>query len=109
MSEFIYESDGADDDGVYGEEEEDQGRCPVCGNPGDMLNHGRNHWMVCHDHKVKWRIGSGFFSIFHRDRKAKWDQAAAILAEYREVDPLADNPEGQPDSEADRFRRLLEG
>jgi hypothetical protein len=110
MSDYIHETDGTeDDDGIYGEEEENYGRCPVCGSAGDMLNHGKNHWMVCHDHKVKWRIGSGFFSIFQRDRPAKWDQAGAILAEYREVKPLLDEDDAPPqDSEIDRFRRLLD-
>jgi len=109
MNEFFDDDiEGLHDDGVYGDEE-DYGSCPVCGSPGEMLNAGKDHWMVCHDHKVKWHIGVGFFSSLQREDTETWDQAGALLATYREVKPLgADPATPAADSEEERFRRLLE-
>ncbi len=106
-----------DDDDVYDADDEiegvdtnepEYGVCPICSRPGDMLNVGKDHWMVCHEHQVKWRIGVGFFTPIHGGKPEKWDQAAEFLKRYREVQPATDeakNPAAQ--DEVERFRRLL--
>ena len=102
--------------GAYGDKD-DYGFCPICGAPGDVMNVGAKQWVVCHDDKVKWRLGIGFFSLFQREKPAPWDDAANLLASYREVKPLREAPVADPpadpvispitdDAEA-RFRRMM--
>ena len=92
--------------GAYGDKD-DYGYCPICGAPGDVVNVGARQWVVCHEHKVKWRLGLGFFSLFQRERPAKWDDIGQLIASYREVKPLRE-PAAAEDDEA-RFRRMMEG
>jgi hypothetical protein len=108
MSDFYYDDDEKEElhaEGIYGDED-DYGRCPVCGGSGEMIAEGRKHWMVCHEDQTKWRIGTGFFSMFQRDRPKQWDRPRELLAAYREVQPL--HGDEAEKSEIERFRRLFE-
>jgi len=108
MQDYDDEELEAAESGAIGDED-DYGSCPLCGSPGEMLNHGRHQWMVCHQHKVKWHVGVGFFSALLRPRKEEWDQAGRILAGYRQVEPGAGSAgTDQNQSELARFRRLIQ-
>jgi hypothetical protein len=37
------------------------GLCPHCHKHDGIINVGQGHWIVCHEHKVKWFIGSNLF------------------------------------------------
>jgi hypothetical protein len=63
------------------------GACPVCGESGTVLNIGREHWFVCHDHKIKWHVGSNLFSAWKEENQETWDKNAETLSGYREVEP----------------------
>lgn len=109
MNDFLYDDDERDaqrEEGIFGDEN-DYGRCPVCGGHGESLTQGFKQWMVCHEHKIKWRIGVGFFSLFQRDRPAKWDRPGQFLKDYREVTPLMGD-ELADNAEIERFKRLLD-
>lgn len=108
MSDFYYDDDEKEEqnaEGIYGDEEH-YGCCPVCGGSGEMIAEGRKHWMVCHDDKTKWRVGTGFFSIFQRDKPKQWDRPRELLAQYQQVQPL--RPEEVDDAEIECFKRLLD-
>ncbi len=38
------------------------GGCPHCLRNDGFLNIGREHWFVCHRHKMKWCVGSNLFT-----------------------------------------------
>jgi hypothetical protein len=38
------------------------GGCPKCGRSDGLYNVSKEHWFVCHTHKVRWTIGSNIFS-----------------------------------------------
>jgi hypothetical protein len=103
-SEEDYEAQGA-----YGDKD-DYGLCPLCGSPGETVSVGVRQWVVCHQDRVKWRLGLGFFALFQR--REKWDQTPREVASYREVQPLRATKEEitkakpQDDEEA-RFRRMM--
>jgi hypothetical protein len=42
------------------------GGCPTCHETDGFLNIGRDHWFVCHRHRVKWHVGSNLFSGWRR-------------------------------------------
>jgi hypothetical protein len=96
-------------DDIYGDEE-DYGGCPVCGD-GEMIRVGFKHWMICREHKTKWRVGTGLFSLLQRVEK--WDRKESFN-DYREVEPMMqqssdDASTHNPQSdEIERLRRLME-
>lgn len=91
--------------GAYGDTD-DYGFCPICGSPGDVVSAGARQWVVCHNDRVKWRLGLGFFALFQR--REKWDQAPSDIAAYREVKPLREpQPAQVEDDEEARFRRMM--
>ncbi len=110
MNDFLYDDDERDEQreaGIHGDEE-DYGRCPVCGKDGEMIAQGRRHWMVCHNDQTKWRIGTGFFSIFQRDRPAQWDRPKELLAAYREVEPLREEENDDKTQKIERLKRMFD-
>ena len=96
-----FDEDEAAAHGAFGDTD-DYGFCPVCGAPGEAVGSGMRQWVVCHADKVKWRLGLGFFALFHR--KEKWDATPLDVKTYREVKPLKEPVPG--DDEA-RFRRMM--
>src|SRR4028118_1791599 len=63
------------------------GRCPECDSLGEKLNINQDHWFVCHEHKVKWNVGSNSMSDWQVESTEMWEQNEAALSEYREVEP----------------------
>jgi hypothetical protein len=111
-NEFYYDDDERDEqhaDDIYGDEE-DYGGCPFCG-ASEMVRSGFTHWMICREHKTKWRIGGGLFSLFQR--REKWD-AKESLRDYCEVEPIRGNADDASThnagdaAEIERLRRLME-
>jgi hypothetical protein len=48
------------------------GGCPECGCYDVILNIGRDHWSVCHEHRNKWLVGSNLFSSWHDENAKVW-------------------------------------
>lgn len=65
------------------------GGCPHCGQTDGYLNVSRNHWFVCDEHKVTWRVGSNLFSSWRDESDTDWKRNAMKLARYRQVEPLS--------------------
>ena len=64
------------------------GGCPFCRRNDGCLNVHRDHWFVCHLHRVKWCVGSNLFSAWRHESKTTWTANAELLAGYVEVEPL---------------------
>ena len=64
------------------------GGCPFCRCLDACLNIGREHWYVCHTHRVKWLVGENLFSSWRHGSEATWTENAVVLARYVEVEPL---------------------
>jgi hypothetical protein len=81
------------------------GGCPECGRNA-CVNVGRDHWLVCEEHKKRDIIGSNLFSSWRHETEADWERNRMLLSECEEVDFL---PEGvwprDPDA---RAKALLE-
>lgn len=54
------------------------GACPQCGNDDGFYNAGRNHWFVCHEHKVRWWVGSNLFSAWREETENKQRHAYEV-------------------------------
>jgi hypothetical protein len=65
------------------------GLCPKCRKPPDILNVERNHYGVCHSHKVAWFVGKDLFSNWQQEDKIKWRINAELLDNYRRVKPYS--------------------
>ena len=63
------------------------GGCPECHKSDGYLDVEREHWFICKEHKTKWCVGENLFSIWQWLSPADWEENAARLAEYREVEP----------------------
>ncbi len=63
------------------------GVCRKCGHNDGYLNIERNHWFVCHRHKVKWFVGSNLFSRWRNETEDEWIKNASLLFHYREIEP----------------------
>jgi len=81
------------DEVVNGESRNDESRndhyfgvCPECGKV-EYVNIGRQHWMFCLEHKVKWLIGSNLFSSWRDETEAEWQRNAEVLEGFREIEP----------------------
>ena len=68
--------------------DEYNGGCPVCGESDKLLNVGRNHWGVCHEHQMAWFIGANLFSGWREQAEADWAANSDKLASYRVVEPV---------------------
>jgi len=66
--------------------ESENGNCPECGHAGQILNVGREHYGVCHEHKVSWHIGSNLFSGWQDEKPTEWYENKALLSTYRHVE-----------------------
>lgn len=58
------------------------GLCPICSNDPDILNVGREHYAVCHEHKVFWHVGSNLYSGWRDESAEIWDTNKRLLATY---------------------------
>ena len=66
------------------------GRCPHCGGNDGCLNVGREHWIVCHEHRTKWLRGENLFSSWKGESSDEWRANARILESYEELEPAFD-------------------
>jgi hypothetical protein len=48
-----------------------EGGCPECGGMHNVLNVGRVHWAVCHDHKTKWSPGENLYSSWRDESEVR--------------------------------------
>ncbi len=64
------------------------GSCPHCGDADVMFNIGPDHWVVCHAHKTKWRIGSNLYSSWRDQTEADWTRNSYLLSTYMTVKPI---------------------
>ncbi len=64
------------------------GGCPYCGGYDVFLNIGRDHWIICRTHQVKWHIGSNLFSNWRNETEEQWLRNSYELAGYREVESV---------------------
>lgn len=63
------------------------GTCPECGQDDGFLSVGRQHWFVCHKHRVKWWGGSNLFSGWREEDPGVHRENAERLKHYRKVEP----------------------
>ena len=66
------------------------GVCPTCHKNDGCLNIGRTHVFVCHEHRVRWSVGSNLFSSWKDETQADWDANAKRICGYQEVKPYRD-------------------
>lgn len=59
------------------------GVCPECGKSDGFLNVGRNHFFVCHEHKVCWFVGSNLFRCWREQDDKTFRQNEELLKTYR--------------------------
>jgi hypothetical protein len=69
------------------------GGCPECLKTDGYLNVQRDHFFVCHEHRVFWYVGSNLFSSYETETRQQWDRNAAVLGGYREVEAARNPPE----------------
>jgi hypothetical protein len=69
------------------------GGCPKCGRSDGLYNVYKEHWFVCHTHKVRWTIGSNILSSWRDETREDQRERWAVVADYEDIkgDPL---PEG---------------
>lgn len=60
--------------------------CPHCDKDCSYLNIGRNHWGFCEGCKLKWHFGSNLFSSWREQNPPEWQENAAFLDKYAQVD-----------------------
>ena len=66
------------------------GVCPVCGETDGLLNVGKDHYFVCHDHRLFWAVGSNLFSAWQQETDEDWERNAELLGRYTQtVDEVA--------------------
>jgi len=56
------------------------GGCPRCGRSDGLYNIYKQHWFVCHTHKVRWTVGSNILSSWRNetedDQRERWHVVA---------------------------------
>jgi hypothetical protein len=81
------------------------GGCPECGR-SEYVNVGRDHFLVCEEHKKSHCFGANLFSDWRDETEEVWEQNRKLLSECEHVDFL---PEGvwprDPDARALALRK----
>jgi hypothetical protein len=62
------------------------GACPHCLRNDGFLNIGREHWCVCHRHKMKWRVGENLWTVLGTEDELHTN--AYRLANYMTCEPI---------------------
>ena len=64
------------------------GTCPRCHKSDGYINVSSTHFFVCHEHKLKWCVGSNLFSSWReqteQEQRAIYDRFG--IGGYREID-----------------------
>ena len=68
------------------QEPDDFGVCPICHKSDGYLNIGRDHWVVCHEHRLRWCVGSNLFSSWRHEKEDDWDKNAERIKDYEVVE-----------------------
>jgi hypothetical protein len=63
------------------------GVCPTCHKNNGYLNIGRQHWFVCHEHRVTWCVGENLFSSWREQSEETFAENAKRIADYAVVEP----------------------
>lgn len=63
------------------------GLCPICGQTDGYLNIHRDHYFVCHQHKLRWLVGSNLFSTWRDEGPEVWQENNDLLSGYRMIEP----------------------
>ncbi len=81
------------------------GGCPYCGGYDVFLNIGRDHWIICRTHQVKWHIGSNLFSNWRNETEEQWLRNTYELVGYREVESVL--PAQSADSVSETSAKII--
>tara|TARA_R110002020_G_scaffold39950_2_gene118166 strand:+ start:4076 stop:4309 length:234 start_codon:yes stop_codon:yes gene_type:complete len=65
------------------------GVCPICGKQDGYLNIQRDHWFVCHEHKIRWHVGSNIFSQWREENPDIWQRNKARIVDYEDISDLS--------------------
>lgn len=103
FSDFIPMDDPEDETRVNADEDGDYERfgvCPICGNSNGYLNIRKDHFGVCHNHKIIWSIGYNIFSSWKDEDETIWKKNRETLEQYEFREPVyrwkdASMPESQ--------------
>ena len=76
-----------------GSRNERLGGCPHCGRNDGWLNVGRDEWVVCNRHQVKWFMGSNLFSDWRHETEEDWLRNRYKLDRYMTVEPVIPEPQ----------------
>ena len=60
--------------------------CPWCGEKGQWLNVGVDHWGICTDCEVNWPIGTNLMPSWQDESEDDWNRNAKLLASYSAVE-----------------------
>lgn len=71
-------------DKLYGR----SGRCPFCGQDGQLVHIYKDEFNVCPDCKVYWPIGYGLFSSWQEESEKDWLENISLLSSYKKVKPV---------------------
>jgi hypothetical protein len=63
------------------------GLCPTCKMNDGYLNLGRDHWFVCHEHRVRWPFGSNLFASWRQETESDWDKTWERIGGYEVIEP----------------------
>jgi hypothetical protein len=61
------------------------GGCPTCGRNDGLYNVYKQHWFVCHTHKVRWTIGSNLFSSWRDETEDEQRGRWAVVEDYQDI------------------------
>ena len=61
------------------------GACPGCGRSDGYLNDGPDHWFICVEHRLKWRVGMNLFSDWRDETQVEKASARWLLRTFSEL------------------------
>lgn len=71
---------------------EDWGGCPDCHESDGFIHFGRDHWLICKRHRVRWWAGSNLLSyVGTAEDQQEWQ---AGFGDYIEVEPWYPDEKG---------------
>lgn len=88
------------------------GLCPMCKRTDGFLNAGRGHWFVCHEHRVRWFVGSNLCSAWRDETEDQQRHAYDVepgWGAYRDVDPWRAWQEGMTAYQLERYNAVNGG
>ena len=62
------------------------GGCPKCGRSDGLYNVYKEHWFVCHTHKVRWTIGWNILSSCRDETEDDQRERWAVVADYEDIE-----------------------